>query len=163
MDGDGYFNDEDNCPTVYNPDQNDLDGDDVGDLCDNCPNTVNTDQNDVDGDDIGDICDNCLDTSNADQNDVDGDGVGTVCDNCPDYGSTDPNQLDSDGDGIGDICECEASNLDGVDPVNLDDLAILALAYRLEGPDMLADTNRDEVVDIKDVAQVCEHWLVNCD
>jgi hypothetical protein len=34
QDGDGLCDDEDNCPTVFNPDQSDLDGDDIGDVCD---------------------------------------------------------------------------------------------------------------------------------
>lgn len=34
-DGDGVFDDEDNCPDMPNPDQADIDGDTVGDVCDN--------------------------------------------------------------------------------------------------------------------------------
>ena len=33
-DGDGITDDVDNCPTVSNPDQGDIDGDGTGDLCD---------------------------------------------------------------------------------------------------------------------------------
>ena len=33
-DGDGYLDECDNCPTVYNPDQADTDADDIGDACD---------------------------------------------------------------------------------------------------------------------------------
>jgi len=55
-DGDGVFNDADNCPTVYNPDQTDTDHDDSGDLCDNCPNNYNPEQTDTDADMIGDRC-----------------------------------------------------------------------------------------------------------
>jgi hypothetical protein len=36
-DGDGFSDDGDNCPEIYNPDQNDLDGDGLGDLCDPNP------------------------------------------------------------------------------------------------------------------------------
>ncbi|MBI5265915.1 MAG: hypothetical protein HY851_01665 [candidate division Zixibacteria bacterium] len=35
-DGDGYSDFEDNCPSVYNPDQLDVDADSVGDICDTC-------------------------------------------------------------------------------------------------------------------------------
>ncbi len=37
-DSDGVFNFEDNCPNDYNPNQEDVDGDDIGDACDPCDN-----------------------------------------------------------------------------------------------------------------------------
>ena len=67
-----YF--QDNCPFNFNPDQSDVDGDDVGDVCDNCQNDVNTDQSDVDLDGEGDVCDD----------DSDADGISDVTpDVCP--------------------------------------------------------------------------------
>jgi len=36
-DGDGFLDNEDNAPAIYNPDQSDLDGDGVGDVTDPCP------------------------------------------------------------------------------------------------------------------------------
>jgi len=36
-DGDGVEDAEDNCPSTYNPEQDDADGDGVGDSCDGCP------------------------------------------------------------------------------------------------------------------------------
>mgnify|MGYP000143262303 CR=1 FL=1 len=44
VDGDGLCGDEDNCPEVNNPAQEDLDGDGLGDACDNCPGVANPDQ-----------------------------------------------------------------------------------------------------------------------
>lgn len=107
-DGDGVPDDEDNCPSIANPDQADSDGDGVGDVCDNCAATVNPDQADADGDGVGDACDNCAATANADQADADGDGIGDVCDNCA--ATANPDQADADGDGVGDACDnCAAT------------------------------------------------------
>jgi predicted extracellular nuclease len=39
-DGDGVPDDEDNCPTTFNPDQADVDGDGIGDACDSCDATL---------------------------------------------------------------------------------------------------------------------------
>ena len=38
IDGDGLVNTEDNCPGDYNPNQEDLDSDNIGDACDLCDN-----------------------------------------------------------------------------------------------------------------------------
>ena len=58
-DGDGVFNEVDNCPDVPNPGQEDSDGDGLGDACDNCPLDFNPAQLDQDGNGIGDACDLC--------------------------------------------------------------------------------------------------------
>lgn len=69
-DGDGIENFHDNCPSVANADQADLNDDGRGDVCpsdddldgildqdDNCPYVPNPEQEDFDGDLLGDVCD----------------------------------------------------------------------------------------------------------
>jgi hypothetical protein len=68
-DKDGIPDTQDNCTSLANPDQKDINGNGRGDVCDdfdrdgiinatdNCPDNPNMDQKDADGDTIGDICD----------------------------------------------------------------------------------------------------------
>jgi len=99
-DCDGIVDSLDNCPAVFNPDQENSDGDNYGDSCDICPNDSD---NDIDGDGHCADADNCPATYNPNQENDDGDSFGNVCDNCPD--STNEDQADSDGDGNGDVCD----------------------------------------------------------
>lgn len=72
-DADGFFDGEDNCPAVHNPDQDDADGDGHGDAC----------VDDDDGDGVLDGEDNCRTVYNPDQTDTDADGYGDECDENP--------------------------------------------------------------------------------
>ena len=69
-DGDGIPDYRDNWPTIYNPDQSDLDEDGLGDVCDP----------DDDNDGVLDTVDKCPVDANPDQADSDGDSIGDVCD-----------------------------------------------------------------------------------
>jgi hypothetical protein len=56
-DADGWGDDCDYCPAIYNPDQLDGDGDHVGEMCDDCPTDYDPPQSDFDHDGEGDRCD----------------------------------------------------------------------------------------------------------
>jgi len=135
-DGDGLWNSADNCPSVSNLDQSDIDGDGAGDLCDDdidgdghdngvdaFPNDA-SEYSDADGDAVGDNSDNCITVANLDQADSDGDLLGDACeldsdgdgvddndDNCPLVSNV--SQADADGDSIGDACENDTDG-DGI-------------------------------------------------
>jgi hypothetical protein len=106
-DGDGVCEVDDNCDTAANSNQEDLDGDHVGDACDadidgdgvlngsdNCPFDVNPTQADSDGDGAGNACDA----------DLDGDGVLDAVDACLPSPAGQP--VDATGCSIDELCPC---------------------------------------------------------
>lgn len=124
-DEDGWVDQMDNCPSVLNTDQLDLDGDGIGDVCDI----------DEDGDGIANPSDNCprdfpawtsTDVNDYDQDgchdsltdfDDDGDGVSDAVDGCPRgemRWSSSASVDDYDGDGCRDISEDDDDDNDGV-------------------------------------------------
>ncbi len=70
-DEDGVLDSVDNCTEVANADQEDTDGDGIGDACQSEP--------DSDGDEVPDEADNCPENANALQEDTDENGVGDAC------------------------------------------------------------------------------------
>jgi len=72
-DGDGVDYNSDNCPAHANPDQQNTDGDSLGDACDP----------DDDNDQVVDESDNCVLVPNPDQQNTDGDSLGDACDPTP--------------------------------------------------------------------------------
>jgi len=151
-DGDDICDETDNCPQLYNPDQNDVDSDDLGDLCDNCPNISNPDQNDVDSDGIGDLCDNCPGISNSDQSDTDSDGVGDLCDNC--LNVSNPDQNDDDSDDLGDLCD-NCPNISNPDQNDVDSDGIGNLCDNCPG---ISNSNQSDV-DSDGVGDLCDNCL----
>ncbi|MCA9284461.1 MAG: thrombospondin type 3 repeat-containing protein [Phycisphaerales bacterium] len=105
----------------------DLDGDGVSDIIDNCPTQANADQNDCDGDGIGDACA----IASGMSADCDGNGVPDECElplhDCNGNGVLDACDIasgasvDCDLDGIPDECEagviCDNDSCDNATPL----------------------------------------------
>jgi hypothetical protein len=174
-DSDGFVNACDNCPNVFNPNQLDRDGNDIGDVCedldgdsvpsiaadkictkesiengecviDNCPLDINTLQEDEDNDAVGDICDNCVNVPNPNQVDLDGDGIGYQCD-------------DDDRDLCPDI-EGVQVNPDDCPPVDLcvGNIMITKAAWAPHPEVIGTDTNIDVDLYSSQLQQAYEDW-----
>tara|TARA_B110000444_G_scaffold41444_1_gene37423 strand:+ start:7861 stop:10572 length:2712 start_codon:yes stop_codon:yes gene_type:complete len=170
-DGDQWVDQMDNCPDVPNPEQLDLDEDNIGDMCDI----------DEDGDSIANPEDNCprdspLWTSTSvndyDQDgchdsltdfDDDEDGVGDADDACPRgeiRWSSSASIDDYDGDGCRDLSEDEDDDQDGIVDV-IDNcptgiIGIAALGQDLDGDGCIdsdedVDDDEDGVLDEDDL------------
>ncbi len=127
---DGIQDFSDNCPTIYNPEQEDTNADGIGDVC--SPEGCLIDE---DGDGHGVGCLNGPDCNDQDpyvfqacpngcKQDTDGDGYGISCANGPDCDDTDPDIhvgctngciQDNDGDGYGLGCDA-GLDCDDADP-----------------------------------------------
>ncbi len=81
----------------------DPDDDDVAWHLDNCPEIWNVDQDDPDADDLGTACDNCPEDFNPGQDDADSDGIGDICESCCSLRVGDANSLGGDEPTIGDV------------------------------------------------------------
>ena len=145
-DRDGAYDHQDNCPSVSNADQANLDGDTFGDACDNDKDgdgfTSDFDLNDLnayfstdpDGDGVDSSGEShyennvCLKPPGCNDNDP----CITVCyvppqDNCPFINNSDQNDLDNDN--IGNVCDPDADG-DGL---------LISFEDRLGGSDMDAN------------------------
>ena len=107
-DNDGIPDSQDNCPSISNPDQSDIDNDGLGDSCD--------DINDIDGDNDGipDDEDNCPMVPNPDQADDDNDGIGNACQDNPN-----PTPLYPCENGMAGPYPCDGYDLMGYLPVSV--------------------------------------------
>ncbi|MEM7245826.1 MAG: FG-GAP-like repeat-containing protein [Acidobacteriota bacterium] len=107
-DFDGFANELDNCPDVFNPGQVDRDGDGLGDPCDpdGPPEMDCQDAGDEDGDGDVDCADSdCAEDATCDDFDTDGDGVLNAQDNC--VFVENPLQEDVNANGTGELCEVQ--------------------------------------------------------
>ena len=118
FDGDGIYDESDNCPFDPNPNQEDSEIVYMPEFCYVCDTDpfgfpimcCNPGSWTPSPDGFGDVCDNCPDDVNPNQEDDDNDDVGDVCDNCPSISN--PLQIDNDGDGYGVGCDCNDNNVD---------------------------------------------------
>jgi hypothetical protein len=101
---------------------------------------------------------NCL--QDCDCFDTDNDSVCDWADNCPQVYN--PHQTDSDGDGIGNVCDEDCPNLDGLNPAGLIDFSILVHNWQVNQPNLRGDLNFDYIVDIKDLIILSLYWLSEC-
>ncbi len=108
LDGDGIINNEDNCPETSNANQEDLDGDSIGDVCDN----------DIDGDgvlNVNEQVDNTDPRNNCSYIEENITEIVTSLPDCDSDGIENIIDKDDDNDGISDEIETNSDfDLDGI-------------------------------------------------
>jgi rhodanese-related sulfurtransferase len=92
--------------------------------------------------------------------DSDEDGLNDDLDNCPLIYN--PSQTDADADGLGNPCDQNCPNLDGLNPVNFLDYSELANNWLIEGTGRTGDLNQDLTVNFKDLKILAQYWLTDC-
>lgn len=138
-DGDTVEDDVDNCPSAacatpsdcFNPQQEDADGDGIGDVCDVCSDITDT-GDDFDQDGKPDACDLCPVCPNCDDSDADGDDVGDGCDNCATHNPFPDNCLLLEGGCPGLTGKAEDFCIFGIGPTGA---AFAHCAYQLDADD----------------------------
>ena len=150
-DNDGIPDSEDNCPYVYNPDQEDTDGDSLGDACDNCPLIDNPGQENSDTDSLGDVCDNCWYVSNPEQLDSNG--------NCPS-----PPYLEDPK--CGDACDFLCGDMDNSGGIDIADLVYIVDYMFNQGSEPIpylcvanVDGEGGEAIDIADLVYLVDYMF----
>ncbi len=138
----------DNCPE-NNPD---LDGDFILNEMDNCPNDYNPGQEDIDGDGLGDVCDDCNNMAGDTNDDMIIDILDIVTTvniilsggfNSPDYDSCTIGDADYSGDGV----------INVLDIIQMINIVVNGLAREVDAPNQTAQVNfavsgSDLVIDI---------------
>ena len=154
FDNDNVPDSLDNCQLTPNPQQGDIDGDNIGDACDgdidgdNVNNSLPLDPTNVTDDDCPFVnasgqdqnFDGCIDIPSPD-NDTDGDGVLNHLDRCPGFDDS----IDEDGDGIIDGCDDHTNDTDNDGVKNYEDNCIFV--YNPNQANMGGNPNQGDACD----------------